>query len=82
MTVPTPPIPPEPDEAQREDARRQFESEGSTALDVAGGVVEALASGVVDAAGTVAGAALDATVTVAKVSVEVVGGILGGVADL
>jgi chorismate synthase len=76
------PNPPEFDEAQREEARRQAESQGSQALDVAGGVIDVVTSGVVDAAGAVAGAALDCTVTVAKVSLDVVGGILGGLADL
>jgi hypothetical protein len=41
-------------------------------------VVDAVATGAVEAAG----AALDATVTVAKVSLDVVGGILGGLGDL
>jgi len=76
------PNPPDLDEAQREEARRQAESQGSQALDVAGGVIDVVTSGVVDAAGAVAGAALDCTVTVAKVSLDVVGGILGGLADL
>jgi chorismate synthase len=76
------PNPPELDEAQREEARRQAESQGGQALDVAGGVIDVIASGVVDTAGAVAGAALDATVTVAKVSLDVVGGILGGLPDL
>ena len=77
-----PPIPPELDEAQREEARRQTESNVDGALDLAGSVVDAVASGAVEAAGAVAGAALDATVTVAKVSLDVVGGILGGLGDL
>ena len=77
-----PPATPDIDEAQREEAQRQTESAASQALDVAGGVIEAVASGAVEAAGAVAGAALDATVTVAKVSLDVVGGILGGLGDL
>jgi chorismate synthase len=76
------PIPPELDEAQRDDARRQAESQGNQAIDAAGGVIDAVASGVVDAAGAVAGAAIDCTVTVATVSLDVVGGILGGLTDL
>ncbi|CAH0257370.1 hypothetical protein [Roseomonas sp. CECT 9278] len=76
------PNPPDLDEAQREEARRQAESHGGQALDVAGGVIDVIASGVVETAGAVAGAALDATVTVAKVSLDVVGGILGGLGDL
>jgi chorismate synthase len=79
MTIPIPP--PDLDEAQQEEARRQAESHGGAALDVAGGVVEAVTSGVIDATGAVAGAALDATVTVARVSLDVVAGILGGIAD-
>ncbi|BDG73777.1 hypothetical protein [Roseomonas fluvialis] len=77
-----PPIPPELDEAQREEARRQTDANVDGALDLAGSVVDAVASGAVEAAGAVAGAALDATVTVAKVSLDVVGGILGGLGDL
>ena len=80
--TPTPPLPPELDEAPREEARRQAGSHQDGALDLAGGVVDAVANGAVEAAGAVAGAALDATVTVAKVSLDVVGGILGGLADL
>ncbi len=76
------PNPPELDEAQREEARREAESQGGQALDVAGGVIDLVASGVAEAAGAVAGAALDCTVTVAKVSLDVVGGILGGLTDL
>jgi hypothetical protein len=76
------PNPPELDEAQREEARRQAESQGGQALDVAGGVMEVVASGVAEAAGAVASAALDCTVTVAQVSLDVVGGILGGLTDL
>jgi hypothetical protein len=76
------PNPPELDEAQREEARRQAESQGGQALDVADGIIDVIASGVVETAGAVAGAALDATVTVAKVSLDVVGGILGGLPDL
>jgi hypothetical protein len=76
MTLP--PTPPELDEAQREEARRQTEANVDGALDLAGSVVDAVASGAVEAAG----AALDATVTVAKVSLDVVGGILGGLGDL
>jgi hypothetical protein len=76
------PNPPELDEAQREEARRQAESQGGQALDVADSVIDVIASGVVETAGAVAGAALDATVTVAKVSLDVVGGILGGLPDL
>jgi phosphotransacetylase len=83
MTTPTQPIPPpELDEAQREDARRQVESNADGALDLAGTVVDAITSGAVHTAGTIVNAALDATVTVAKVSVDVVGGLLGGLGDL
>ena len=67
----TPPIPPELDETQREDAKQQTSADVDGALDLAGSVVDAVAS-----------AALDATVTVAKVSLDVVGGILGGLWDL
>lgn len=76
------PNPPALDEAQREEARRQAESQGGQGLDIAGSVVDVVANGVAEAAGAVAGAALDATVTVAKVSLDVVGGILGGLTDL
>jgi chorismate synthase len=77
-----PSIPPGLDEAQREEARRQAESQAPQALDAAGSVIDLVTNGVVDAAGAVAGAALDATAMVAKVSLDVVGGILGGLGDL
>jgi len=76
--IPTQPIPPELDEAQREEARRQTESQLPQALDATGSLIDGVTSGVVE----VAGAAIDCTVTVAKVSLDVVGGILGGLADL
>lgn len=80
--TPTQPITPELDEAQREEARRQTESQLPQALDATGSLIDGVTSGVVEAAGAVAGAAIDCTVTVAKVSLDVVGGILGGLGDL
>lgn len=70
------------DETQREEARRQAESQGGQTLEVADGMLDVVTSGVIEATGAVAGAALDATVTVAKVSLEVVGSVLGGLTDL
>ncbi|MBR0679721.1 hypothetical protein GXW74_04435 [Roseomonas eburnea] len=92
--IPAPPLPPEAalDEQERDDLRRQTRGSGVEAVadgaDLALGVVDLATSGAADmaaqAAGAVAdaaGAVLGATAEVAKVSLEVVGGILGGLAD-
>ncbi len=72
------PNPPELDETQREEARQQTSANVDGALDLAGSVVDASASARGRAAaGRGCGAALDATVTVAKVSLDVVGGNAG-----
>ncbi len=91
--IPLPPLPPPEvalDEQKREEARRQVEGGGIEAVaDGAELALDAATSGAIDlaaqAAGVVVdatGAVLGATVEVAKVSLEVVGGILGGLADL
>jgi hypothetical protein len=79
MTPTPPPLPPE---AQQEEARRQADSQAPQALETAGQVGETLLNGALDIVTDVAGAALEGTVAVAKVSLEVVGGILGGLGDL
>jgi hypothetical protein len=90
--IPTLPVPPEAalDEHKREEARRQAESSGAgSAADGALDIADLATSGAIDiatqAAGAVAdaaGAVLGATADVAKASLEVVGGILGGLGDL
>lgn len=83
-----PTLPPEAAaaEAEREEARRQAEAQAGSGLegaaDAAEVAVDLAASGVLDVAAQVAGACLDGAATVAQASVEVIGGLLGGLSDL
>jgi len=89
------PMPPLPDlspemtlaaQQQEDEARRQAQA-GQTYIpdglaDITGAVADVANSGVVEVAGEVVGACLEGVATVAKVSLDVVGGILGGIGDL
>jgi hypothetical protein len=83
-----PTLPPEAAaaEAHREEARRQAEAQAGSGVDgladAAEVTVDLAASGVLDVAGQVAGACLEGVATVAKASLDVVGGILSGLGDL
>jgi hypothetical protein len=83
-----PTLPPEAAlaEEQREEARRQAEANGGAAVEAAADGAELAAdlvgSGMLEAVGDIAGACLDGAATVAQASVEVIGGLLGGLADL
>jgi hypothetical protein len=78
------------DEAKREEARRQAEANAGTGVaDGLDATVDLASSGALEAAGQVAGAVIDAagaalgaTAEVAQASLEVVGGILGGLGSL
>jgi hypothetical protein len=78
------------DEAKREEARRQAEANGGSGVaDGLDAAVDLASSGALEAAGQVAGAVIDAagaalgaTADVAQASLEVVGGILGGLGSL
>ncbi len=78
-----------PQDDIRREAERQHGSTVGDVLDVAGTAldlgftaVEIVASGAGQAIIGAAGAAAEGTVTVAKVSLEIVGGALGGLGDL
>lgn len=74
--TPTPPAP------EQEEARRQAESQASPVLEGVAQVADAALNGAVELAVDAAAAAADGAITVAKVSIEVIGGILGGLGDL
>jgi hypothetical protein len=91
MSAIPPPTPdPSAEEAQREEARRASEGGGADAVaDGVGTALDLVAHGALDLAVTAADAALDAAsatvqagAAVAKVSLEVIGSIVSGVADL
>jgi hypothetical protein len=88
--IPAPPVSIDavPDDQKREEARRQAESSGlgsvSDDADAALGVTEAVTQGALGAAGQATGAALDTSCAMlgATVSLDVVGGIIGGILDI
>ena len=67
-----------PTEAEQEEAKRQ--SQGS--LDGAGDLAEIAVDGGLGVIADVASTCIEITATVATTSLEVIGGILGGLADL
>lgn len=83
-----PTLPPEAAlaEEHRAEARRQAEGQAGASVeavvDGAEVVADLATTGVLDAVGSVAGACLDGAATVAQASVEVIGGLLGGLSDL
>lgn len=83
VQMPTPPI---PSEVEQEEARRQAAGQGSSGLDGIGdgirAVSDAASDGTLGAIADAASAAVEGVATVAQVSLEVVGSILGGLGDL
>ena len=78
----TPPI---PTDAEQEEAKRQAQSSGSgfgDALDGAEAATEIAAEGGLDLVLDAASACIDVTTSVATTSIELIGGLLGGIVDL
>lgn len=77
--IPTPPI---PTQAEQEEAKRQAQASSQGSLDGAGDLAEVAADGGCGLIADAASACIEITATVASTSLEVIGGILGGLADL